>query len=192
MYDLIRESTVGELLNRLSGGRYLPYPDQRPDFEIPERYRAASSSEPASCSSSTFEKRHQPTSDSSTPAEVELTSCNTEKDKPERDSLEWSSQALTRVPSRDRDRDPTALIEKPLPAHGPQLEITDTMATVTVDVEAAVDVLDEALEKTDLEAQAEYGDFILVDWYSASDPENPKNWSFRKRSFVMFEICLLT
>ncbi|EKM61333.1 uncharacterized protein PHACADRAFT_111819 [Phanerochaete carnosa HHB-10118-sp] len=33
---------------------------------------------------------------------------------------------------------------------------------------------------------------IIVDWYSPDDPECPRNWSFFKRCFVTFNICLLT
>ncbi|KAF7562331.1 hypothetical protein G7046_g1838 [Stylonectria norvegica] len=32
----------------------------------------------------------------------------------------------------------------------------------------------------------------VVDWYRPDDPDNPQNWSTAKKSFVMFEICLLT
>lgn len=42
MKDIIRDSTVGQLLNGLSGGRILPYADQRKDFVVPERYRTTS------------------------------------------------------------------------------------------------------------------------------------------------------
>ncbi|CBQ69314.1 related to FLR1-Putative H+ antiporter involved in multidrug resistance [Sporisorium reilianum SRZ2] len=33
---------------------------------------------------------------------------------------------------------------------------------------------------------------IIVGWYGASDPENPRNWSPRKKAFVTFLIGLLT
>ncbi|KAL9012796.1 MAG: hypothetical protein Q9173_002460 [Seirophora scorigena] len=33
---------------------------------------------------------------------------------------------------------------------------------------------------------------ILVDWYSADDPANPQNWSFGKKCFVAFQICIYT
>jgi DHA1 family multidrug resistance protein-like MFS transporter len=29
---------------------------------------------------------------------------------------------------------------------------------------------------------------ILVDWYSTSDPENPQNWSQKKKAFVALQI----
>jgi DHA1 family multidrug resistance protein-like MFS transporter len=38
MKDIIRDSTVGQLINGLSGGRYLPYADQRPNYTIPAHF----------------------------------------------------------------------------------------------------------------------------------------------------------
>jgi hypothetical protein len=38
MRDIIRDSTVGQLINGLSGGRYLPYADQRPNYTIPAHF----------------------------------------------------------------------------------------------------------------------------------------------------------
>ncbi|KAK9341808.1 hypothetical protein V1522DRAFT_418072 [Lipomyces starkeyi] len=32
----------------------------------------------------------------------------------------------------------------------------------------------------------------IVDWYGTDDPENPRNWSDRKKLFVLAEICILT
>lgn len=36
MSDTFRDSTVGVFINTLSRGRYLPYPDQRPGWTVPE------------------------------------------------------------------------------------------------------------------------------------------------------------
>ncbi len=33
---------------------------------------------------------------------------------------------------------------------------------------------------------------ILVDWYTTDDPENPRNWSTSKKSFIVFVICAYT
>lgn len=35
-------------------------------------------------------------------------------------------------------------------------------------------------------------DVTLVDWWGPNDPENPINWSQPKKTFVAFQICLLT
>ncbi|KAM0752445.1 putative caffeine resistance protein [Meredithblackwellia eburnea MCA 4105] len=37
-WDIIRDSTVGQLINSVSAGRFLPYPDQQKDYVVPERY----------------------------------------------------------------------------------------------------------------------------------------------------------
>ncbi|VVT58120.1 uncharacterized protein SAPINGB_P006047 [Magnusiomyces paraingens] len=36
--DLIRDSVAGNLINWLSNGKLLPYPEQRPDFVVPDKY----------------------------------------------------------------------------------------------------------------------------------------------------------
>ena len=146
MFDILRESTVGELLNRVSGGRILPYPDQRSDFVIPERYLATSS--PAS-----------------------------------------TSTPITRVPSAATLTDKASVVSG----------ATATLARTTV----AVEKVDTVRSDATLEAGPEPAEvvvdksintkgFQLVDWYEDDDSENPRNWSFAKRSFVMFEISLLT
>lgn len=38
--DIIRDSTLGQIINFVSGGRYLPYADQRPDFVVPSRFQS--------------------------------------------------------------------------------------------------------------------------------------------------------
>lgn len=38
MADLIRDSTLGQFVNHLSGGRLLPYADQRPGYVVPSRF----------------------------------------------------------------------------------------------------------------------------------------------------------
>ncbi|KAF7978652.1 hypothetical protein HWV62_45166 [Athelia sp. TMB] len=39
MSDILRDSVVGQFLNFASGGRVLPYADQRDDFVVPEQFR---------------------------------------------------------------------------------------------------------------------------------------------------------
>ncbi|KAJ7286873.1 major facilitator superfamily domain-containing protein [Mycena rebaudengoi] len=41
--DLIRDSTVGQIINYISGGRFLPYPEQRPGYVVPRRFLLPSS-----------------------------------------------------------------------------------------------------------------------------------------------------
>lgn len=41
MSDLFRESTIGQIIRYLSGNKYFQYPEERPDFELPEAYNTA-------------------------------------------------------------------------------------------------------------------------------------------------------
>ncbi|GAA5852758.1 hypothetical protein JCM8547_002618 [Rhodosporidiobolus lusitaniae] len=50
VYDIVRDSQAGFLVNYFSSGRLFPYDDQRSDYVVPERYLAKS----ASSSQSTF------------------------------------------------------------------------------------------------------------------------------------------
>ena len=148
MFDILRESTVGELLNRVSGGRILPYPDQRSDFVIPEQYLATS-----------------------TPPST--------------------SAPITRVPSAATLAGKSGVVSgatTPAIRTNIPIEKVDTVrsdATLEVGPDPVVTAV--AGEKS-VDAKG----FQLVDWYGDDDPENPRNWSFAKRSFVMSEISLLT
>lgn len=165
MFDIWRESTVGELLNRVSGGRILPYPDQRPDFVIPERYLATSS--PASTSSSSPVTR---TPSSATLCAKEDISSSDAVSAPTTTS-EKKSDIITHPTSTgiDVEKFDTVRSEATLEA-GPELRVNGGGEKVEPDTKG----------------------YQLVDWYGDDDPENPRNWSFKKRAFVLFEICLLT
>lgn len=39
MLDLIRDAPLGHILHWASSGKLLPFPDERPDFVVPEKYR---------------------------------------------------------------------------------------------------------------------------------------------------------
>lgn len=190
--DILRESTVGELLNWVSGGRILPYPDQRPGFIVPERYLATSSR--PSGSNNAIRDVDEPDDDDDVDAKP-----RDSKLKPSSSSMNVRASAATEVdekpvgwsdaPTRKPSSEALGVGQPSSTAAALKREPEADTATA-VDVEAGPGpvVLDKALEN----AQAELGDFILVDWYGDDDPENPRNWSSRKRHFVLFEICLLT
>jgi len=45
--DLIRDSTLGQIINYASGGKYLSYADQRPDFVVPNHFLLPSDKRPS-------------------------------------------------------------------------------------------------------------------------------------------------
>ncbi|KAJ7189532.1 major facilitator superfamily domain-containing protein [Mycena haematopus] len=125
--DLIRDSTIGQIVNYVSGGRLLPYPEQRPGYES--------------------------------------------------DELAFASDAAT-LCGDDKTKDVSKLSSPP----DTEIKRESTITTLAADVESQKQVEDDTAVP----------DPYLVDWDGESDPENPRNWSFRKRAFVAFEISFLT
>lgn len=81
MKDIIRDSTVGQFINRLSGGKYLPYADQRPDYKVPARFILPSSTSQTQISS----------------ADDKEISSSTEATTPPTDLSRHTSVSLTRI-----------------------------------------------------------------------------------------------
>ncbi|KAI4121999.1 MAG: hypothetical protein LQ338_006050 [Usnochroma carphineum] len=172
MADLFREAPIGQLLRFLSGNRVLKYPEERPDFQLPEAYNTALNSSPVTWP--IVEKRSAPNSPSSAdrdesqpPQKLErLKTTETVNSVNSKDDLEV---ALTRTKSRENTQQWTEErfeIEREL-----SLERTKSIPvapTKTADGN------------------------ILVDWYTTDDPANPQNWSRAKRGFVALQICLYT
>ncbi|KAL0574441.1 hypothetical protein V5O48_007504, partial [Marasmius crinis-equi] len=48
MKDLVRDAVIGQIINYLSGGRLLSYPEQKPEYQVPARYLSTSRLSPAS------------------------------------------------------------------------------------------------------------------------------------------------
>ncbi|EKM57337.1 uncharacterized protein PHACADRAFT_208428 [Phanerochaete carnosa HHB-10118-sp] len=51
---------------------------------------------------------------------------------------------------------------------------------------------DLAKEKEKSSVMQEIAESRIVEWYGPNDSENPQNWSLAKKSFVTFQVCLLT
>ncbi|KAF7371126.1 MFS general substrate transporter [Mycena sanguinolenta] len=134
--DLLRDATIGQVINYISNGRLLPYPDQRPGYVIPKRFLNASL---------------------------------------EQNSKEIGSDAVTLCLAASKGL--TSGATTPFPA---DLERASTPATLTTPGDPDKQPLEDAIP-----------DPYLVDW-EENDPDNPQNWSFKKRAFVAFEISLLT
>ncbi|KAJ7709033.1 major facilitator superfamily domain-containing protein [Mycena rosella] len=141
-HDLIRDSTVGQIVNYLSNGRLLPYADQRSGYVVPTRFLASSERKPKEIGSDA------------------ATLCEDDGDKRKRAS------GATTPATRDLDHVSTV----------PTLTATDSLEKQQLQLTVKVD---------------DIPDPYLIDW-DEDDPDNPRNWSFRKRAFVAFCISLLT
>lgn len=164
MSDLIREAPIGQIIRLITRNKYLQYPEEKPDFELPEAYRDAIEGKSSSASIS-----RSPGSVS--PLDVEK---DAEKEVP-----------LQEIPTRPaRGLDAAALTRtKSRTATAPFTE-----ERFEVEAELAL----ERTKTIPIAPQKTSDGNILVDWYSTDDPANPQNWSNSKRGLVALLICLYT
>lgn len=82
MTDLVREAPLGQLLRFVTRNRILQYPEERPDFELPEAYRSLLNSsqkeEDQTVQSSQSTSRRS--SDASLPPRIDLEKVDTAAD----------------------------------------------------------------------------------------------------------------
>ncbi|TFY69818.1 hypothetical protein EVJ58_g189 [Rhodofomes roseus] len=150
--DLVRESTLGQIVYYVSGRRLFRYAEEKDDYQIPERYARASATAPLN------EKSAARPSSSST--------------RPPSDSGTAPSDRSTLVNQDAAGQSGLRPKKQGDPEEG--------MLPPEVQQNQAAEVREEKVNAN------------LVDWYGPNDPECPMNWSFAKRCFVTFDICLIT
>ena len=171
MSDLLREAPIGQVIRYLTKNKVLKYPEELPDFQLPESYNTVLNAAP-------LEKAISP-ADSAGRSASESEAENKADDLPElkhhvttrslrRGDLE-GQVALTRTKTR----------ESTTPYSNERLEVEEELA-----VERTKSVPIIPMKTSD--------GTILVDWYTTDDPANPQNWSLSKKNFVSLILCLYT
>ncbi|MCJ1227704.1 hypothetical protein MMC12_004360 [Toensbergia leucococca] len=166
MADLIREAPIGQVIRFITKNKYLKYPEECEDFELPETYHAvlAGKASPRSGSETdTAAPSLHP------PAPLDLEKRDTEKELNPYDNVDMEAARLTRTKSRAATT----------PYTEDRLEVETELA------------LERTKTKPIMPTKTSDGT-ILVDWYTTDDPANPQNWSNAKRGFVSFIICAYT
>jgi len=199
MIDLIRDSTVGQLINKLSHGRLLPYADQRADYVVPERYRHLSA--------------QIPRTDTTLDDINHLTEPTPEKGLSS-DEKGLSSHETSRLPTRPTSPSPEAVTSSQASAQTlvRDADISATAIEKTTDIEKGESPAETFKNNTAVanpELEVKTNPF-LVDWDGPNDPDNPRyiifeicfvnhahnlryrNWSLPKRCFVACSISVLT
>jgi len=172
MSDLFRDAPVGQIIRFVTRNRYLQYAEEKADFQIPSSYQASKSigsGTSSVASPDALEKRLEeeiPTDPNA------LTTAQTAAD---RESVALSDRTLSKIMTR------------------PEMSQVNTRA----DLEQAYT---NATRQESLRAQPSRpiapevtsDGTILVDWYTTDDPENPQNWTMRKKGLVVLQIYLYT
>jgi DHA1 family multidrug resistance protein-like MFS transporter len=189
MGALVRDSALGQLIRFATRNKTLLYPEEKPDFQCPYHYT---------------QDAHQHFLDQPLPAESGATEEKkaslshvetTEKPSPEEapahkpESIEEILPPRSRATEKDLDLDLDRVVTT-------RTELTRVDTRVVLEKIATRRDLEQAYTAATLEKgptmpiipeKLDDGT-ILVDWYDTDDPENPQNWSSRKKYFVAFQI----
>ena len=169
MSDLIREAPIGQLLRIITKNRILKYPEERPDFELPESYnRMLNQPDPEKLS---------PSRSDSEPED--------EKNEKAADELPSLQHHATTRSDRSADIEAPAALARPRSRESTQ-PYTEERLEVEEELQA------ERTKSLAIAPTRTSDGHILVDWYTTDDPANPQNWSSGKRAFIVFIICAYT
>jgi len=163
MLDILREAPLGQAIRLISGNRYLRYPEERPDFELPAEYAALLNHQEKSKLQPHIFQRPDFDSTSQNRSNNETHDTAPKDEEPSLERL-----ATFRTVSSIR----TA------PYNNERLQ--------------AEQALDMERTKSIPIAPKHSAGLILVDWYTTDDPENPQNWSSFKKGLVVFIIAFYT
>jgi len=172
MADLIREAPLGQLLRFITGNRVLKYPEEMPDFELPQTYTAAINN------SEKVNPQSQATSQlpSSYTSEVSLSRRSDEEQADRNIALERKETVLDHE-AHSVERTRSRLQTQPF--SNERLEIEQQLSLAKTKSIAIVPT------------KTSDGN-ILVDWYTTDDAANPQNWSKGKKALVSLIICVYT
>ncbi|TDZ22745.1 Multidrug resistance protein 1 [Colletotrichum orbiculare MAFF 240422] len=164
MAQLIRDAPVGQVIRFITRNKFLQYPEERADFQLPRQWLDVLSSDP--------EKRSPEGTSAIPPASSSASTITDEEKAVSRHEVEDPAPYGASA-TRTRSRQETA----PHGQAGLEVdEIHEIEKTRSIPI---------APRKTKDGA-------ILVDWYFSDDAENPQNWSDAKRALITTVICVYT
>ncbi|KAH9831156.1 MFS general substrate transporter [Rhodofomes roseus] len=174
--DLVRESTLGQIVYYVSGRRLFRYAEEKDDYQIPERYARASATAPLNEKSAA-----RPSSSSTRPPSDSGTAVSDQAGG----MLRRRNSGQSRTSDQSQPSDRSTLVNQDAAGQSglrpkKQGDPEEGMLPPEVQQNQAAEVREEKVNAN------------LVDWYGPNDPECPMNWSFAKRCFVTFDICLIT
>ncbi|KAF2029004.1 benomyl/methotrexate resistance protein [Setomelanomma holmii] len=188
MSALFRDAPIGQIIRYATGNRYLLYPEERPDFEIPVSYNRHARPLPKRASTSTTEATPgiEPEGppgekvvypDPETILENEKGDTASEDEQTELEKIQTARTQHTIRTQISRVGTRTALQKSISRA---DLEQQFSLASVERGPSRPIapEILDDGT--------------ILVDWYATDDLENPQNWAFGKKAVVLLQILMYT
>ncbi|KAK1245606.1 hypothetical protein MKX08_005235 [Trichoderma sp. CBMAI-0020] len=178
MLDIIREAPLGQAIRFLTRNKLLQYPEEKPDFKLPDLYVAQ------------LEIHEKQSNDahasfSSAPGEASMAR-NTNVSRLRSES-ESESQSESQSESLQRYATNFESLRTVTTARS-----VHTIPYSTERVKAEKELEIERTKSRPIVPQKTSDGIVLVDWYTTDDPENPHNWSSFKKILITTTICVYT
>lgn len=193
--DIIRDAPLGQLIRWVSRRKYLKYPEEKEDFQLPETWTDLVNNPDQPIDAAPDAQQNPPNGE---PSDSRSRSSSTVGGEEER-KLRPRNGDLG-----DLDRDPEKLHSPPNDpsssddngGEGSQEPLQRGPATQPLDSHGDADEANVAgIERTrsvPVVPKRTRDGLILVDWYYNDDEENPHNWSNGKRGAIATILCLYT
>jgi DHA1 family multidrug resistance protein-like MFS transporter len=182
MSALIRDAPAGQLIRYFTKNRFLKYPEEQADFEIPAAY--AHSTRPLAKRVSTSSTEATPSVEPEGPATEEVVYPDPEtvleQDDDEVGDLEKIQTARTQHTMRTQ-----------ISRVGTRTALQKSISRADLEQQFSLASVERGPSRP-IEPEHLGDGTILVDWYATDDAENPQNFSFWKKASVLSLILLYT
>lgn len=169
MAELIRDAPLGWIIRYLSKGKYLQYPEEKPDFKLPAVWAEMLANPDAVIVDESTAV--------ATPAGVLSSSASTVNDDDTNNAINKEKTVDEGAPRQSLQRQPT-----------PQETLAFTESRLEADERHDM----EKIKSIPVIPKKTKDGAILVDWYYSDDSQNPHNWANNKRLGIALIICFYT
>ncbi|RVX75323.1 hypothetical protein B0A52_00676 [Exophiala mesophila] len=171
MADLLRDAPFGQLVRLITKNGFFAYPDERPGFQDDWNQIVSNVAEkkPMASGATANTPQDAGVADAIPPGKEDLEADLRLSIIPTARSSDGSVRISTRTNTREATR----------PFSRERLEVEQQEAA-------------QRQESSIIIPQTTEEGLILVTWYTTDDPENPQNWSSRKKVFVATILCAYT
>ena len=167
MSDILRDSTVGQLIRLFTGNKYLHYSEEKPSFRCPPKYLVFNASRGDSKSTTALSRDRE-------------------------QGIRYHAVESDRIATAQtaaRNESNSSPVPRPLEeANVSKFSHNTSPTNIQGAYQSAIGQDSQKYDGNQTQSTTAPGSKVLVDWYSADDPENPQNWSRGKRALV---VCLI-
>lgn len=186
MEAVLRDSTLGLIIRSLTKGRVLKYPEEVDGFTCPAGYQHEKSQSTDITSSASTQAGSPPAAEKDI-EEFPLSSPPVERHNP--------LQSTATAPDRESDSSDTDSVQRNLSKIVSRAQMSHVSTRADLEQAYTNATIQESIQQQASRpiAPTKTSDgTTLVDWYTTDDPENPQNWTNKKKAMVVVQIYFYT